>query len=103
MDDDVTKDEMTREELEEVIEKSVTKAVNKAIGTGTLAPLISVDDRMKERWPQATQKNRWRVRDVFASVHRERLGRPPYKLTGAINGIIVVEQEHLHLLELAIE
>ena len=65
--------------------------------------LITVEDRCIQRWPMATARNRHRVRDVFVAIHRQELGHPPLKLTGYRNGTIVVEREHLGMLDQAID
>jgi hypothetical protein len=65
--------------------------------------LITVEDRCRQLWPSASARNRHRVRDVFVAIHRERLGRHPLKLTGHLNGTIVVEREHLDILDHAID
>jgi hypothetical protein len=69
----------------------------------TVDQLITVEDRCRQRWPTATARNRHRVRDVFVAIHRERLGHHPLKLTGCRNGMIVVERDHLDILDLAID
>ena len=68
-----------------------------------IGEVITVDDRCKQRWPAATQKNRRRVRDVAVAKHIERLGRHPLKLNGALNGTFAFERDHLDILDSAID
>jgi len=65
--------------------------------------LVTIDDRLRQRWPTANKKHKRRVRDVTVAIHRERLGRHPLKLTGANNGTYAVERDHLDILDHAID
>jgi hypothetical protein len=103
MDDEYIRIEMTREEWEQWTSNIATNAVKAAFGYGTLAPLVTVEDRCRERWPGVNARIRRRIRDVFVAIHLQQLGRYPGKLTGYRNGTIVVEREHLHLLDLALD
>jgi hypothetical protein len=65
--------------------------------------IITIEDRCRERWPNATARNRRRIRDIFVASHVERLGYFPRKLNGYRNGTFVVEREHLKVLDDAID
>lgn len=95
--------EMTAEELARIVQSTLTAAVNALATYRRIDQFITVDDRCKDRWPSAAKKKRWRVRDVFVGMYRERLGSPPLKLTGHLNGVIAVEREHLEILDRAID
>jgi hypothetical protein len=73
------------------------------VGCQPLNRCVTVDDRCQYRWPLATPKHRRRVRDVCLARYRERLGRNPYKLTGCANAAFVIEEEHLAILDRAID
>lgn len=63
----------------------------------------TVDERCQYRWPLATPRQRRRIRDVCFARYREQLGRHPFKLTGHANGVLVIEEEHLAILDRAID
>ena len=103
MDKEHVQIEMTREEWEQWTSNIATNAVKAAFELGTLAPLVTVEDRCRERWPCVSARIRSRIRNVFVAIHLQQLGRYPGKLTGYRNGTIVAERDHLHLLDLAID
>lgn len=72
-------------------------------GTHRIDHLVTVEDRMRQRWGGAGNKDRRRVRDVAIGIYRERLGRHPLKLTGHLNGAIAFEREHLDILDRAVD
>jgi hypothetical protein len=76
MDDEYIQIEMTRKEWEQWTSNIATNAVKAAFGYGTLAPLVTVEDRCRERWSGVSAKIRRRIRDVFvAMVLREAWGK----------------------------
>jgi hypothetical protein len=95
--------EMTMDEVRQFMQTVVGALSTMAANYRPLGPFVTVEDRCKERWPAATKKNRRRVRDVLVSNHVKRLGRHPYKMTGYSHGTFMVEQEHLSLLDEAID
>ena len=64
---------------------------------------VTIEERCKYRWPLATPEDRRRIRDVCLGRYREYLGRHPYKLTGHANGTFMIEEEHLPILDRAID
>jgi len=72
-------------------------------GCQPIGPFVTIHDRCKLRWPLATKDDERRIRDVCLGMYRERLNRDPYKLTGHINGTFVIEEEHLAILDRAID
>ncbi len=73
------------------------------MGCQPMGRFVTVDERCQYRWPLATPEHRRRIRDVCLARYRERLGRHPYKLTGHANAPFVIEEEHLPILDRAID
>ncbi len=72
-------------------------------GRQPMGRFVTVDDRCQYRWPLATPEHRRRIRDVCLARYRESLGRYPHKLTGHVNGAFMIEEEHLPILDRAID
>ncbi len=53
--------------------------------------------------PLATPEQRRRVRDVCLARYREQVGRYPFKLTGCANGMYIVEEERVPILDRSID
>jgi hypothetical protein len=72
-------------------------------GAQPQARFVTVEDRCQYRWPLATAEHRRRIRDVCLARYREHLGRYPLKLTGHANSAFMIEEEHLAILDRAID
>lgn len=65
--------------------------------------LVTVDDRCRQLWPQATRKNMHRVRDIAVGLLLQKKGKLPYKLVPHKNGNLAFEREDLAILDEAID
>ncbi len=95
--------EVPMDELRQFMQKAASALSSMAANYRPIGPFVTVDDRLKDRWPMATKKDRCRVRDVCVGMFMERLGRRPYKMNGCPNGTFMIEQDHLPILDRAID
>jgi hypothetical protein len=64
-----------------------------------LGPFITVDDRLKQRWPLASKKAKCRIRDLCLGKYRQIVGHDPHKINGYVNGTFKIELEHAGILD----
>jgi hypothetical protein len=68
-----------------------------------IGPFVTVDDRLKERWPLVPKKSKRRISDVAIARYREHVGRYPHKMTGYENGTYMIEVEHIEIVDRVID
>src|SRR5438067_1571933 len=103
MNDETIRIEVSPEELRRLVQNGSITISGVRLSYQTIGPFVSIEDRVKERWPLATKDNQRRIRDVCLGMYRERVCRHPYKTTGHVNATFVIEQEHIGLLDRAID
>jgi hypothetical protein len=106
MDNESVQISMSAEELRQFTQ--LIQAIQSALSGGQtgcqpMGRLVTIDDRCQYRWPLATPDHRRRIRDVCLARYREFVRRYPYKLTGHANAAFVIEEEHLAILDRAID
>jgi len=95
--------QVSQEEIRQFIQTILTTEFSMAVSCRPIDQLVTIRERVRERWPAATTENRRRVRDVCIAIYRERLGENPLKLTGDQNGTYAVERQYMDIIDLAID
>jgi hypothetical protein len=103
MDSEPIQIQVSAEEIRQFAQGILSALSSVQINSRPLDQFVTVENRCKDLWPTATTRNRRRIRDVCLGIHRERLGRHPYKLTGHLNGTFAIERDHLDILDRAID
>jgi hypothetical protein len=103
VDDETIRIEVSPEELRRLVQDGLITISGVRLNYQQIGPFVSIEDRVRERWPLATKKNQRRIRDACLGMYRERVGRHPYKMTGHVNGTFLIEREYLGLLDRAID
>jgi len=85
MDGETIRIEVSPEELRQLTQNGTIVISGVRLSYQRIGPFVTVEDRVKERWPMATKRHHRRIRDVCLGMYRERVGRDPYKSTGHIN------------------
>ena len=95
--------EVSPEELRQLVQNGLITISGVRLSYQPIGPFVSIEDRIKERWPLATKKHQRRIRDVCLGIYRERVSRYPCKVTGHNNAAFMIEQEHVGILDRAID
>jgi hypothetical protein len=87
------------EHLFQLLETMLNMQTGSLANYQRLGPFITVDDRLKQKWPLASKKAKVRIRDLCLEKYRQQVGCDPHKINGYVNGTFKIELEHAGILD----